>query len=442
MKDAMKNRRSLFTMKAVSEGDVFKVIKGLKNSSATGVDYIDTRTVKLAAEIIAPALTHIINLSIQTSTFPDLWKFAKVIPLLKSASSDPILPKSYRPIALLPILSKVLEKIVFSQLVEYLEVNNLIHPNLHGSRAAHNTSTALIQLYDKWADEIDDDKMVGVLVCDQSAAFDLCDHYLLVEKLKLMGVDDSAAAWIWSYLSGRKQSCFVDGNISSPLNLLSCGVPQGSIGGCAGGGLQGGNVEPGGDGDCGEMVGYVDDGAYSYAHSDPEVMSRVLSRKYSLLEDWLNGNKLVINPDKTHLMVMGPKKFSARRNQVSIQAGLFTIKPTESEKMLGGILHQSLKWNTHIRDSKDSLMKQITGRMNGLKKVAGNSTFKTRLMLANGVIMSKVLYLITVWGGAQQYLLKGLQVQQLTAARTVCGFSSKFWSKKKLLDKLGWLSIR
>ena len=123
----------------------------------------------------------------------------------------------------------------------------------------------------------------------------------------------------------------------------------------------------------------------------------MLSRKYSLLEDWLNGNKLVINPDKTHLMVMGPKKFSARRNQVSIQAGPFTIKPIESEKMLGGILHQSLKWNTHIRDSKDSLMKQITGRMNGLKKVAGNSTFKT-----NGVITSKVLYLITVWGGAQQ----------------------------------------
>ena len=150
---------------------------------------------------------------------------------MKSASSDPILPKSYRPIALLPILSKVLEKIVFSQLVEYLEVNNLIHPNLHGSRAAHNTSTALIQLYDKWAEEIEDDKMVGVLVCDQSAAFDLCDHYLLVEKLKLMGVDDSAAAWIWSYLSGRKQICFVDGNLSSSLNLLSCGVPQGSIGG-------------------------------------------------------------------------------------------------------------------------------------------------------------------------------------------------------------------
>jgi hypothetical protein len=145
-------------------------------------------------------------------------------------------------------------------------------------------------------------KMVGVLVCDQSAAFDLCDHYLLVEKLKLMGLEEPATSWIWSYLTGRQQSCFVDGNLSSPLDLFSCGVPQGSIGGpllwlcftcdqpdgthehqvggqdfhrgCAGGGGEG-PAEEGGDGDCGDMVGYVDDGAYSYAHSDPSVLSQV-----------------------------------------------------------------------------------------------------------------------------------------------------------------------
>ena len=137
--------------------------------------------------------------------------------------------------------------------------------------------------------------MVGVLVCDQSAAFDLCDHYLLVEKLKLMGLDDSASSWIWSYLSGRRQSCFVDGNLSSSLDLLACGVPQGSIGGpllwlcftcdqpdaihehpvdgqdlhrgCAEGcdapleSRQLAVQEPGTKGDCGYMVGYVDDGA-------------------------------------------------------------------------------------------------------------------------------------------------------------------------------------
>ena len=209
--------------------DVLKIIKGLKNSSATGVDYIDTRTVKLAAELIAPALAHIINLSIRTATFPDIWKYAKVIPLLKSMASDPLLPKSYRPIALLPILSKVIEKAIFSQLAKYLEQNNIIHPNLHGSRPGHNTSTALIQLHDRWLEEAEDGKMIGVLLCDQSAAFDLCDHAILVEKLKLMGVEESAATWILSYLSGRKQSCYVDGHLSTAMSLFSCGVPQGSI---------------------------------------------------------------------------------------------------------------------------------------------------------------------------------------------------------------------
>jgi predicted peroxiredoxin len=150
---------------------------------------------------MTPALTQIINLSISSSTFPKIWKYAKLIPLLKSFTADPLLPKSCRPVALL--LSKVLGKIVFSQLVQYLGENHLIHPDLYGSRSVHNTSTALIQLYDKWADEIEDGKIVGVLVCDQSAAFDLCDHYLLVEKHKLMGLEESAISYNSSQQPGQ-----------------------------------------------------------------------------------------------------------------------------------------------------------------------------------------------------------------------------------------------
>ena len=103
-------------------GDPASKLKDLKNSPSTGVDYIDTKTIKLVADIITPALTHIINLSIQTSTFPAIWNWAKVIviiPLLKAENADSILPKSYRPVALLPILSKVLEKVGFRQLVKY-----------------------------------------------------------------------------------------------------------------------------------------------------------------------------------------------------------------------------------------------------------------------------------------------------------------------------------
>ena len=109
LKEAMRNRVCTFKLKLVTQEQVLKIIQSLKTSSATGVDYIDTRTLKLVAEMITPALTHIINLSIETSVFPTSWKWAKVIPLLKSAQLDPILPKSYRPIALLPILSKLME---------------------------------------------------------------------------------------------------------------------------------------------------------------------------------------------------------------------------------------------------------------------------------------------------------------------------------------------
>jgi hypothetical protein len=488
LKEAMRRRECSFRLKMVKEDQVLKIIQSLKNSSATGVDYVDTRTLKLVAGMITPALTHIINLSITTSIFPTIWKWAKVIPLLKSVQLDPILTKSYRPVALLPILSKVMEKVVFSQLVEYLEQNNLIHPNLHGSRAGHNTSTALIQLYDKWVEEVEEGKMVGVLLCDQSAAFDLCDHNLLIEKLKLMGVEDQALCWVKSYLSNRKQSCFVDGELSVPLNLLECGVPQGSIGGpllwlcftcdqpdvihdhlvdgqelhrgCTGqqvpvvvaGDLgvvqdEEGVVNRGVNGEvqqagCGELVGYVDDGAYSYAHNDPVVLSSVLTEKYNLLEDWMNNNMLVINPDKTHLMVMGSRGKAGLRQQVSMTAGTYVIKPTETETLLGGHIHQSLQWNQHIRDNKSSMVRQLTSRTNGLKIMSKNATFSTRLMVANGVVMSKLVYLITLWGGAQQYLLKALQVQQLTAARAVCGFQCWGWTRKKLLDKVGWMSVR
>ena len=270
------------------------------------------------------------------------------------------MPKSYRPVALLPIMSKILEKAVFNQLVQYLELNDLIHPNLHGSRTGHSTATALSQLYDKWVDEVEAGKMVGVLLCDQSAAFDLCDHYLFIEKFKLIRVEDMSAAWFWSYLTGRRQSCYTDGQISAPLTIPPCGVPQGSIGGpilwllftcdqpdaihehevdrqdpdrgCGGeDGHSHSLVE--GEVACGELVGYVDDGAYSYSESDPAVLSQVLTKKYTMLEEWMNGNKLVINPDKTHLIVMGSRRHRQTRKEVSLMASGHMINPAMTEKL-------------------------------------------------------------------------------------------------------------
>ena len=199
-------------------------------------------------------------------------------------------------------------------------------------------------MYDKWVEEVNDGKLVGVLVCDQSAAFDLCDHFLLIEKLRLMGLEESTLSWVRSYLSDRQQSCYVDGHLSAPLSLLQCGVPQGSIGGpllwlcftcdqpdvVHDHEVDAQEAHHGCDQplECGEMVGYVDDGAFTYSHRDPAVLSQVLTRKYTMLEDWMSSNKLVVNQDKTHLLVMGTKKMAAKRNEVSMRSGQFTINPT------------------------------------------------------------------------------------------------------------------
>ena len=120
---------------------------------------------------------------------------------------------------MLPIFSKILEKVVFLQVVGYLDTNNLIHPNHHGSRQGHSTATALLQMYDQWAESAEKDQLMGIMMVDLSAAFDMVDHQLLLEKLELYGMEPPVLNWVQNYLTGRTQSVFVDGSLSPPLNL-------------------------------------------------------------------------------------------------------------------------------------------------------------------------------------------------------------------------------
>ena len=226
LRETMNTRECFMKFKSVKPEEVHDIIKGLKNSKSTGIDYIETEIIKLVSKEILPAVTHIVNLSLSQSTFPSIWKHSKVIPLLKKG--DPLSPKNYRPVALLPILSKVLEKVVFLQLVEYLDSNKLLSPNHHGSRHSHNTATALIQMYDQWIEEMEEGKLVGVMMIDLSAAFDMVDHQLLLKKLSLFGLKEEVVDWMESYLGDRKQSVFIDGCLSPPLSVEH-GVPQGSI---------------------------------------------------------------------------------------------------------------------------------------------------------------------------------------------------------------------
>ena len=356
--------------------------------------------------------------------------------------------------AFLPIFSKILERAVFLQLVDYLESNSLLHPNHHGSRESHSTVTALLQMYDTWQQEAEDDKLVGVMMIDLSAAFDMVDHALLLEKLHLHGLDNLALQWVHSYLEGRSQTVCVDGCLSSFLRI-NCGVPQGSVLGPLMYILftndlpeiiHDGHVSQLSEPNmhcppCGSLVNYVDDGTYSFSSKDPRTLSTILTNKYRAITNYMESNMLVINDEKTHLVVMGRKKIDSVRCEVTLQAGVHTILPSETQKLLGCHIHQSLKWREHIQTNEKSIIRQLTSRLNAIRKLSINAPFQTRLMAANSVFISVLTYLVPLWSNSEAYLLKALQVVQNKAARCVTR-QSWFTATRQILKQCGWMSIR
>ena len=450
----MQNRLSTFHLCSVHPDIVENVVKKLKNSKSAGLDTIDTSVIKLALPYILPALTHIVNLSIANCQFPKQWKRAKIIPLYKK--DDPLDARNYRPVAILPVLSKVVEKVVFLQISQYMESNGLMHPNHHGFRTAHSTATCLIQMYDRWVDALDNKMFTGVCFLDLSAAFDIVDHSLLVEKLRLYGFDERSVGWISSYLTGREQSVYIEGKQSEFLSVTS-GVPQGSIlgpllytiftnelpelmhGHNANSGYYNMHCEF-----CGSLCCYADDSSFSYASSDLEVISRTLTAKYNEISDFMCSNKLKLNDEKTHLMLLASDK--AWRSKLShdslaltTENGI-TINTGRTENLLGGIVSQNLKWTEHILLHKNSLIKQLGFRVTVLRKICHIASFKTRKMVADGLFLSKLMYLMPLWGGCEDSLLKALQVVQNKVARLVTR-RGIYTPVKVLLEECGWLSV-
>ena len=466
----MEGRQGYFAFKEVNEEEICKLIKSIKDSTSTGVDWIDNHCLKLAATELAPAITQIINLSIRTSVFPSAYKASKLVPILKK-DGNPLECNSWRPVNQLAVVGKLVERAMFGQLVDYLEKNNLLHPNQHGGREGHSTTTALIEMYDRWINDMEEGKTVAVLMIDQSAAFDVSDHTIMLAKLQLiLGLGDGTnpmmgglvMKWFNSYLSDRVHCTIVEGQMSPLLQLPACSVIQG---GCGAELLY--DVLTSDLPDCihqhprrnfdvptycntdGDMTTFVDDSTSYFGHKDPQVVKDVTQQNFNATEEYMNCNKLKINGDKSHLLVLtkgdsvaGGVAAAQRRETVTIKAGGKLIIGSESERLLGGIMHQSGNWRMMIRDGKGSLSKQLAVRIGALKIISKNADQKTRKMVAGGLVQAKLSYLLPLFGAAPGYLINTLQVQQLAAARVVLGYRCLRWSTEQMLDAVGWLSVR
>ena len=215
-----------FEFKEVTYQQKMKILQTTKPSKAAGIDKVPAELIKDGANEIAAPLTFLINTSLQSGIFPTSEKIAKITPLYKSGDRTNI--DNYRPISVLNIISKTVERAVYNQLSEYLEENNLLSDQQYGFRRKRSTRDAVTKLSDEIRENMDKSYVTGALFMDMRKAFDTVNHNCLLQKLVYYGIFGKEVQWISSYLFHRSQVVFLD-RVLSNREFITYGVPQGSI---------------------------------------------------------------------------------------------------------------------------------------------------------------------------------------------------------------------
>ncbi len=220
------HEKCTFDLREVTQAEVLQEIKGLRADSSTGPDQIPVKFLKPVAEFLAGHLTYIINSCIKASYFPEAWKIARISTIPKV--NQPKIEQDYRPISILPALSKVFERLVSHQVNAYIKDLALFNDSITGFRKGHSTVTTLLGIRDDIVRAMRRGEVTLMVLADYSKAFDTINFKSVVHKMHSMGFSQNFLRWTLSYLMGRRQFVQINDTSSSQLEI-KFGVPQGSI---------------------------------------------------------------------------------------------------------------------------------------------------------------------------------------------------------------------
>ena len=359
----MKRTNKRFNFNYVSRVFILKELRSLKRQKATGVDELPPGMLKDCSFFIAGPLAHIINLSIKTSTVPSIWKIAKITPVFKSGDSSQ--PENYRPISVLPVLSKILEKAVHSNLISFLEDENLLNDCQYGFRSKRSTKLASTLFCDEIRREIDAGKMVGAVYIDLSKAFDTIGHAILFKKLEMYGVNRQELDWFVDYLFGRSQLVEIN-NTRSDKEPIYCGVPQGSI--------LGPLLFIVFYNDFAEslahsrLIMYTDDTVVYVAEKDVKNIEMKLNEDLERISKYFCMNELIINlkKGKTEVMLFGTsKRLKTHGKEIEVTYDNVRVNFVTQYKYLGTIVDNHLNFNENFHRS----YKRASTRMRLLQRL-------------------------------------------------------------------------
>ena len=332
----------------VSPCQILSIVHG-GGSEAMGVDEISIGCLRLGLPSLLPYLTHLFNFLLQNSLYPELWKRALVRPIPKVKS--PVSPSDFRPISLLCSGSKVMERIVFEQVVDYLETNHLLDDFQSAYRRGFSTQTALLRVLDSMREAVDKRMVTLVVLFDFSKAFDRVCHGRLLDKLRRLKFSKPVIQWFRAYLEGRKQAVRDGNGNTSSWCQLSCGVPQGSVLGPLLFSLYLSDFRE--IIDCCEYSYYADD-LLIYLSGPPDRINEYIiqmNKEIEAIRSWATLNGLKLNDSKTRAMIVGSARHLNYIREIrdrNVMVGNSTVPFSESVKYLGVSITETLDWNEHV----------------------------------------------------------------------------------------------
>ena len=424
-----------FNLSPISEEDMRKYLINLSPNKASGIGNLSGKFLKDGANVLALPISQLCNLSISLNTFPQDCKISKLKPQYKKGSRTE--PKNFRPISLLPLLSKLIEKTIHDQVQNYCNKNNIFFAFQSGFRGKHSTDTCLTYLHDKILKGFDEGLLTGMIAIDLQKAFDTIDHEILLSKMPLLGFSENSIKWFRSYLSNRTFHVSLNSYMSSAGKII-CGVPQGSILGPLLFLLYINDMPQAVESD---LFLYADDSGLALQHKDINIMNQQLNKDFHNLCLWFIDNKLSIHfgEDKTKCILFASKQKIKRAGKLEISFNNIKIKQYSSLTYLGCILDNTLSGEAMATKT----IKKINARLKFLHRKNDFLTPELRRLLCNALIQPHFDYVCSSWfPNLNQKLKKKLQITQNKCIRFCLQLSARTRLTFEHHKKINWLPIK
>ena len=346
---------------------------------------------------------YIFNKSLLSGIVPLQLKTAKVNSIFKSGDNQVF--SNYRPIPTLPSISKILEKIMYIRLFDFVTKNEIVSPRQYGFRPNRSTYMAINDLYCKIADDLDNKHHILGIFLDLSKAFDTLNHDILLHKLNIYGIRGLANSWIQNNLSNRKQNVAYN-NTTSTYSDIVCDVPQGSILGPLLFILYINDLPL--SSPSSNFIIFPDDANILFSHKDTVQLEKLINNELKKICNWFKENKLSLNIHKTNFMLFKNKHNNKADLHFKIEIDNKHIEKVEVTKFLGILIDNNLSWKAHT-----NYITKIVSKFNGIiGKVRPFLNRDSLHTLYNTLVLPYLSYCTIVWGDKNSSNLDSLFITQ------------------------------